>query len=174
MKTTIVARKIDLTAGLKEYVETKLAKLDKFFDDDAEAKVTLSVEKSRQRAEATIFSHNMIFRVDETTSDMYVTLDKVIDSMERQIRKNKTRLEKRLKKGALTEISAAEPDVDEETAFHIVKTKTFATKPMSNEEAILQMNLLGHSFFVFKDAKTDNNNIVYKRKDGNYGIIEIN
>ena len=103
MKTTIVARKMDLTDGMKEYVEKKLTKLDKFFDDDTEAKITMSVEKSRQKIEATIFSHNTIFRVEQITSDMYVTMDKIIDDMERQIRKHKTRLEKRLKKDAFAD-----------------------------------------------------------------------
>lgn len=174
MKTTIVARKMDLTSGMKDYVEKKLTKLDKFFDDEAEAKITMSVEKSRQKIEATIYSHNTIFRVEQVTSDMYVTMDKVIDDMERQIRKNKTRLEKKLKKDAFVDMGVTDSPVEEETEFNIIKTKSFTTKPMSNEEAILQMNLLGHTFFVYKNAKTEKNNIVYKRKDGNYGIIEIN
>ena len=174
MKTTIVARKMDLTTGLKEYVEKKLTKLDKFFDEDAEAKITMSVEKTRQKIEATIHSHNTIYRVEQVTSDMYVTMDKIIDDMERQIRKNKTRLEKRLRKDAFIDMGVTEIPVEEETEFNIIKTKTFTTKPMSNEEAILQMNLLGHTFFVYKNAETEKNNIVYKRKDGNYGIIEIN
>ena len=174
MKTTIVARKMDLTDGMKEYVEKKLAKLDKFFDDDTEAKITMSVEKSRQKIEATIFSHNTIFRVEQITSDMYVTMDKIIDDMERQIRKHKTRLEKRLKKDAFADMGVYDVPVDEEKEFNIIKTKSLTTKPMSNEEAILQMNLLGHSFFVFKNSENEQNNIVYKRKDGNYGIIEIN
>lgn len=174
MKTTIVARKMDLTKGLKEYVEKKLTKLDKFFDDDAEAKITMSVEKTRQKIEATIYSKNTIYRVEQITSDMYVTMDKIIDDMERQIRKNKTRLEKRLKKDAFVDAGVYDVPVEEETEFNIIKTKTFTTKPMSNEEAILQMNLLGHTFFVYKNSETEKNNIVYKRKDGNYGIIEIN
>ena len=174
MKTTIVARKMDLTDGMKEYVEKKLTKLDKFFDDNTEAKITMSVEKSRQKIEATIFSHNTIFRVEQITSDMYVTMDKIIDDMERQIRKHKTRLEKRLKKDAFADMGVYDVPVDEEKEFNIIKTKSLTTKPMSNEEAILQMNLLGHSFFVFKNSENEQNNIVYKRKDGNYGIIEIN
>lgn len=174
MKTTIVARKMDLTPGMKEYVEKKLTKLDKFFDEDAEAKITMSVEKNRQKIEATIYSHNTIYRVEQITSDMYVTMDKIIDDMERQIRKNKTRLEKRLRKDAFVDAGVYDVPIDEEKEFNIIKTKTFTTKPMSNEEAILQMNLLGHSFFVYKNSETEKNNIVYKRKDGNYGIIEIN
>ena len=173
MKTTIVARKMDLTTGLKEYVEKKLTKLDKFFDEDTEAKITMSVEKNRQKIEATIYSHSTIYRVEQITSDMYVTMDKIIDDMERQIRKNKTRLEKRLKKDAFVDAGVYDVPVEEEKEFNIIKTKSFTTKPMSSEEAILQMNLLGHTFFVYKNAETEKNNIVYKRKDGNYGIIEF-
>lgn len=174
MKTTIVARKMDLTDGIKDYVEKKLSKLDKFFDDDSEAKITMSVEKNRKKIEATIYSRDTIYRVEQITSDMYVTMDKIIDDMERQIRKHKTRLEKRLKKGAFADLGIYNADDDEEKEFKIIKTKSFTAKPMSSEEAILQMNLLGHSFFVFKNAEAEQNNIVYKRKDGNYGIIEIN
>jgi len=173
MKTTIVARKMDLTTGLKEYVEKKLTKLDKFFDEDTEAKITMSVEKNRQKIEATIYSHSTIYRVEQITSDMYVTMDKIIDDMERQIRKNKTRLEKRLKKDAFVDAGVYDVPVEEEKEFNIIKTKSFTTKPMSSEEAILQMNLLGHTFFVYKNSETEKNNIVYKRKDGNYGIIEF-
>lgn len=174
MKTTIVARKMDLTPGLKEYIETKLAKLNKFFDDDSEAKITMSVEKNRQKIEATIYCRDTIYRVEQSTSDMYVTMDKIIDDMERQIRKHKTRLEKRLRQDAFVDMGVYEVPVEEETEFNIIKTKSLTTKPMSNEEAILQMNLLGHSFFVYKNSETEQNNIVYKRKDGNYGVIEIN
>lgn len=173
MKTTIVARKIELTAGLKEYIENKLTKLDKFFDENSEAKITMSVEKNRQKIEATIYSRDTIYRAEQVTSDMYVTMDKIIDDIERQIRKHKTRLEKRLKSGAFNDMAVYETPVEEETEFKIIKKKSFTAKPMSDEEAILQMNLLGHSFFVFKNSETEQDNIVYKRKDGNYGIIEI-
>ena len=173
MKTTIVARKIELTAGLKEYIENKLTKLDKFFDENSEAKITMSVEKNRQKIEATIYSRDTIYRAEQVTSDMYVTMDKIIDDIERQIRKHKTRLENRLKSGAFNDMAVYETPVEEETEFKIIKKKSFTAKPMSDEEAILQMNLLGHSFFVFKNSETEQDNIVYKRKDGNYGIIEI-
>jgi len=171
MKTTIVARKLELTEGLKNYIEKKIAKLDRFFGDDAAAKVTISVEKDRQKAEATIHCENTIYRVEETTSDMYVTIDKIIDDMERQIRKHKTRLERRLRTGSL-DFSFA-PAVEEETEFNIVRKKAFTTKPMSVEEAILQMNLLGHQFFIFKADDSNKANLVYKRKAGDYGLIEI-
>ena len=163
----------DVTGNLN-YRSNEVTKLDKFFDYETEAKITMSVEKNRQKIEATIYSHNTIFRVEQVTSDMYVTMDKVIDDMERQIRKNKTRLEKKLRKDAFVDLGVSDVPVEEETEFNIIKTKSFTTKPMSNEEAILQMNLLGHTFFVYKNSENEKNSIVYKRKDGNYGIIEIN
>ena len=176
MKTAIASRKMELTDEMRTYIEKRIAKLDKFFGNDADAKVTVSVEKNRHRVEATIFSHNTIFRVDETTDDMYKSVDKVIDDLERKIRKNKTKIEKKLKNSgldfsALNDLPAEESE--EEKEFKIVKHKMFDAKPMSPEEAILQMNLIGHEFFVYKDDKTDVTNIVYKRKDGDYGVIEV-
>lgn len=175
MKTIIASRKLELTDGMRDYIQKKLSKLDKFFGDDAEARVTVSVEKDRQKVEATIYSQNTIFRVEEITEDMYKTMDKVISSIERKIRKNKSKLEKRMKNASFDMIPVVEPETEEpeEKEFNVVKRKLFTTKPMSSEEAILQMNLLGHAFYVFKDAETAETNIVYKRKDGNYGIIEV-
>ncbi len=171
MNTTITGRKLDISAGIRSYTEKKLTKLDKFFDDAAEATVTLSVEKDRQKAELTIFYGGYVYRAEETTEDMYASIDKAVDLLERQIRKNKTRLEKKLRSGAFDlpqEVSAEK----EEREFIIVKSKKHAIKPMSPEEAILQMNLLGHEFFVFHNDETDKIDVVYKRKDGNYGLIE--
>lgn len=173
MKTTIAARKFELTPDLKAYIERKFAKLDKFFQEDADVKVTMVVEKDRQKAEVTIHSQNMIYRVEEVTNDMYNTIDKTIDSIERQIRKHKSRLEKRLREGSLAAFSNAIESIEEEKEFNIVKTKRFKTKPMSIEEAILQMNLLGHEFFVFENDLSGITNVVYKRKDKNYGLIEM-
>lgn len=171
MKVNITGRKIDISAGMRSFTEKKLMKLDKFFDDAADAQVTLSVEKGRQTAELTIFYGGFVYRAEDTTEDMYASIDRAIDLIERQIRKNKTRLEKKLRDGAFT---AAVPEVTEteEKEFKIVKSKKHALKPMSPEEAILQMNLLGHEFFVFNNDETDKIDIVYKRKDGNYGLIE--
>ncbi len=173
MKTTITARKFELTPDLKAYIERKFAKLDKFFNEDADAKITMAVEKDRQKAEATIHSQNMIFRVEEITGDMYTSIDKTIDAVERQIRKHKTRLEKKLKAGSMAALSSAEEHIEEETDFNIVKTKLFQTKPMSTEEAVLQMNLLGHAFYVFENSASGMTSIVYKRKDKDYGLIEV-
>lgn len=174
MKTTIAARKFELTEDLEKYIGKKFAKLDKFFTADADARITMTINKSVHRMEATIYFQNMIYRVEEATNDMYSTIDKVIDSIERQIRKNKTRLEKRLKEGSIADLVKGDKDlVEEEKEFKIVKTKMFETKPMSAEEAILQMNLLGHEFFIFENAASGNASIVYKRKDKNYGLIEV-
>jgi putative sigma-54 modulation protein len=175
MKIAIASRKMELTEGMKEHIETKLAKLDKFFGDDAEAKVTFTVEKDSHKVETTIHSHGSIIRVEESTGDLYRTMDKIIDSLERKIRKHKTKLERRIKSVSIDALFPAdeENDVEEEHEFNIVKRKMFTTKPMSAEEAILEMNLVGHEFFVFKNDRTFGTNIVYKRKDGNYSLIEI-
>ncbi len=177
MKFIITGRKIDVTNGLRERIYKKLGKLDKFFKEGTEIHVTLEVEKERQRVEVTIPYHGIIIRGEEEHQDMYVAIDRVVDVLERQIRKNRTRLEKRLKENAFM----IEPrnngiekgkQVDEEKEFNVVKTKRFAIKPMNTEEAILQMNLLGHQFFVYSNADTEEVNVVYKRKDGDYGLIE--
>ena len=175
MRTSIACRKIELTQGLRDYAERKADKLDKFFGDGAEAKFVFSVEKDRQKAELTVFSLNTIYRVETVTEDMYASIDKAITGMERQIRKNKTRLEKRLRSGALDafNLPAEGEKVTEEKEFSIVKRKTFNAKPMNPEEAVLQMNLLQHEFFVFLNSENDRPCIVYKRKDGNYGLIEL-
>lgn len=173
MKISIAARKMELTDALKAHVEAKMAKLDKFFPDGTEAKVTLSVQKSDQRVEATIFSQGFIYRVEDATPDMYATVDKIVMDIERQIRKHKTRLERRLRQGSLDDLTSAMVKVEEETEFNIVRHKEVFTKPMSAEEAILQMNLLGHSFFVFTDDTTESTCIVYRRKGGDYGLLEL-
>ena len=171
MKVIITGRKIDISAGMRSYTEKKLQKLDKFFDEAADAQVTLSVEKDRQTAELTIYFGGYVFRAEDTTDDMYTSIDRAIDLIERQIRKNKTRLEKKLRGGAFDAPSASAPETEEQE-IRIVKSKKHALKPMSPEEAVLQMNLLGHEFFVFHNDETDKIDIVYKRKDGNYGLIE--
>lgn len=172
MKMKFTGRKIDVTEGLKSYTTAKLSKLDKFFGAEAEADVTLSVQKDDHIIEVTIYHNGMIYRAEVSDSDMYAAIDRVEDVLERQIRKQKTRLEKKLKSGAFNDL---EPfgDIEEETEFKIVKTKRYENKPMSVEEAILQMNLLGHTFYIFNNAETMDKNVVYKRKDGNYALIEL-
>lgn len=172
MKFKISGRKIDVTDGLRDYTVSKLSKLDKFFGAEAQADVTFCIQKDSHTIEVTIFHKGMIYRAEVSDADMYASIDKVEDVLERQIRKQKTRVEKQLRAGAFGD-DGAFGDIEEEKEFKIVKRKTYENKPMSIEEAILQMNLLGHSFYVFNNAENMDKNVVYKRKDGNYGLIEL-
>lgn len=173
MKITTTGRKIDVTEGLRGYVDKKISKLTKYFQDSTEAQVTLSVQKDYHTIEVTVYHEGMIFRAELTDRDMYAAIDRVVDVLERQIRKQKTKLEKRLREGAFNDIAPAD-DYDEDEEFKIVKVKKYKNKPMSPEEAILQMNLLGHEFYIFTNSETNDKEVVYKRKDGNYGLIELN
>ena len=176
MKFVFTDKKVTLPNFIHKYAEKKVGKLDRFFKEDATASITFSVEKERlNRVEITIRSSGTIFRVSESTSDMQASIDAAVTTLERQIRKNKTRLEKRLRQGAFeravdaAEVSSFAPEGE----YRIVRSKTFPIKPMSRDEAILQMNLLGHSFFAFKDEEAGGAfAVVYRRYDGDYGIIE--
>ncbi|MCX7923697.1 MAG: ribosome-associated translation inhibitor RaiA [Clostridia bacterium] len=173
MKFIISGKNIEVTEALKEKVTKKISKLEKFFNPDTEVHVTLSVQKTRQIVEVTIPFNGVVLRAEESNGDMYAAIDKVVDVLERQIRKNKTRLEKKLHEVAFrVENFKFEDEVPEEHNFEIVRSKRFAVKPMAVEEAILQMNLIGHEFFMFSNADTKEVNVVYRRKDGNYGLIE--
>lgn len=180
MKFVFTDKKVNLPEAVHQYAEKKVGKLDRFFKEDATASVTFSIEKERNnKVEITIRSGGTIFRVSESTSDMHASIDAAVTTLERQIRKNKTRLEKRLRQGAFErsldvgELSTFAPDEPEEGEYHIVRSKTFPIKPMKRDEAILQMNLLGHSFFVFRDEDADGSvAVVYRRNDGDYGLIE--
>ena len=159
MKVTVVAKNIQLTPALKESVEKKISKLDRYFEPEVQARATLSVQKNRQIVEVTIPFNGVILRGEESTEDMYKSIDLVEDKLERQIRYpsfNPKEVE----------------EILEEDENKIVKTKNFYVKPMSSEEAILQMELLGHNFFVYEDSDTNKFSVMYKRKDGNYGLIE--
>ncbi len=177
MKFTYTEKKVRVSDELRSYAEKKIGKIDRFFKTDSEAFITFSIERGRHIAEVTIRNNGMYYRVTEATSDMYATIDSAVAAIERQIRKNKTRLEKRLREGAFEKdaspsISQLIPD-EQEDDFKIVRTKRFSIKPMTPEEAILQMTLLGHEFFAFKNH--DDNcafAIVYKRKNGGFGLIE--
>lgn len=169
MKLNIIGRKMNVRESLKELVEKKLVKLDKYFKDDAEAFVSVSIEKTGERLELTVTSGSMLFRAEECEETFNNSLDKAIDTIERQIRKNKTRLEKRLRDGILNEMEEEEEE-EYEDEFEI-REKTFVMKPMTVEEAILQMNLIGHEFFMFENAQTGTCSVVYKRKNGGYGLI---
>jgi putative sigma-54 modulation protein len=172
MKIKVSGKNFEITEALKNRAIKKLSKLEKFFSADAEATVMMTVEKNRHIIEVTIRFNGMMVRAEVANDDMYVSIDKAIDILERQIRKNKTRLAKKLREGAFKaeSIKTGEKEVEEE--FKVVRSKKFAVKPMTVEEAILQMNLLGHEFFVFSNADTKEVNVVYRRKDGNYGLIE--
>jgi len=177
MKFTFTEKKVNLPKSLHNYAEKKVGKLERYFKTDSEANLVFSVEKDRNKVELTIRSGSTILRVSESTSDMFASVDAAVTSMERQLRKHKTRLEKRLRQDAFErsvaeEVSTFVPDVVEENDYEVVRTKKFAIKPMTVEEAILQMNLLGHTFFAFKDEDSGAFAVVYKRNDGGYGLIE--
>lgn len=170
MKVQVRGRNINVTDALKDYVVKRVGKLDRYIDNFGDAQVTLTVEKDSHRIEVTIPINGMILRGEETTGDMYASTDLVVEKMEKQIEKFKGKLQKR---GArLTNDRPAAAYLPDDEGPRLVRTKRFAIKPMPVEEAILQMNLLGHSFFVFSNAETEQVNVVYKRKDGNYGLIE--
>ena len=173
MKITMTGRQVEVPADLKPIAEKRLAKLDKFFPDDAAAIIKLKKKRSMEVVELTIQDAGIFFRSEKSADTYQTALDEGIDAIVRQIRKNKTRLEKRLREGAFVKDAAPEtvPEVEEQKDFEI-RYKTFRFKPMSPEEAILQMNLLEHDFFVFENDVTGKVNVVYAREDGEYGCIE--
>lgn len=171
MNITVIGRKCTPRDSFKERVDKKLSKVDKFFTEEADAKVTATVEKSYQTVEITVTSGGMVFRAQERADNLNDALDKCVDNLIRRIRKNKTKLEKRLRSGAFDEIPA-DDDIAEETDFDLVRTKAVAVKPKSVEEAILQMNMLGHEFYMFRNSATNSISLVYRRKDGGYGLLE--
>ncbi|SHE67106.1 ribosome hibernation-promoting factor, HPF/YfiA family [Clostridium fallax] len=172
MKVTVLAKNIVLTNALKETVEKKISKLEKYFNPDVEARATLSVQKNRHTIEVSIPINGIMLRGEETTDDMYKSIDLVEEKLERQIRKQKTRLQRRYSGESLRYLSLDDIDDEDDEENKIVKVKKFSVKPMTTEEAILEMELLGHNFFVFQDADTNTASVIYKRKDGNYGLIE--
>ena len=180
MRFQYTEKKVTLPENVHKYAEKKVMKLERFFGTDADALVTFSVEKNRNNVEITVHAAGTYFRASESTSDMFASIDAAVATIERQIRKNKTRLEKRLRQGAFertvdaaAEISSFVPDEPEEGEYKVVRTKTFPIKPMTRDEAILQMNLLNHSFFAFKNEDAGGAfAVVYRRNDGGYGLIE--
>ena len=172
MKLNIVGRQMNVWDEMKSIIETKLEKLGKYFNDECSATVTLSSKHNKKCIEITIVSAGTIFRSEVQEETFRNALDRAIYAIERQIRKNKTRLAKRLRSGAFDGgIIDTGEEFEEEVEFKI-RRKEFTLKPMSMEEAIMQMNLLGHEFFVYKDDNTNEVCVVYKRKDGDYGLIE--
>ncbi|WP_100332336.1 ribosome hibernation-promoting factor, HPF/YfiA family [Bacillus xiapuensis] len=183
MDYNIRGENIEVTPAIREYVEKKIGKLDRYFNETPNATVHVNLKvypDKNTKVEVTIPMKDLVLRAEERNQDMYAGIDLIVDKLERQIRKHKTKVNRKFReKGELHEYFASASEtaataVEDEEELEIVRTKQFNLKPMDSEEAILQMNLLGHSFFIYTDAKTDGTNIVYKRKDGKYGLIETN
>lgn len=180
MKITTIGRKVNLKDNFKERAEKKLGKFQRIFGENAEAVVTVTVEKNRQVVEVTINDAGMVYRAEETRSEMNDALDAVIDVLGGQIRKNKTKLSKKMRNAAFDtlEYTPATEEQEEsfaellESSYHVVRTKRFELRPMDIEEAILQMNMVGHQFFMFLNAETGVISVVYLRHDGTYGMLE--
>ena len=174
MKFNIHGKKIDVTESIKSYIEQKIGRLDKYFEnpDEITATALIKLRGKDQVVEITINANKFILRGEEAHKDLYASIDKVSDKIERQIRKNKTRLKKKTVRDVSKDFVLDFEEVEQNDNV-IVKRKTIENKPMSEEEAILQMELLGHEFFAYKNEETNEVNILYKRKDGDYGILEI-
>ncbi|MBD5476981.1 MAG: ribosome-associated translation inhibitor RaiA [Lachnospiraceae bacterium] len=172
MKFVIIGKNIDVTDGLRAAVEDKIGKLEKYFNEDTEVHVTLSVEKDRQKIEVTIPMKGNIIRSEQVSSDMYVSIDLVEEIIERQLKKYKNKLIDKKQAGSFFKQEFMEKDFMEDEDVQIIRSKKFDIKPMYPEDACVQMELLGHSFFVFCNAETDQVNVVYKRKGNTYGLIE--
>ena len=183
MKINIIGKNMEISDYLKDVVTKKTHKIERYFKPDAEMQVKLAIEKSRHIAEVTIVADGVFLRGEEATGDMYSSIDAVLKKIERQMRKYRTKISKRLKEDAFREQAAFNAEVDEEIeevdaeeeAYNepeIVRNKKFVAEPMEVEDAVVQMELLGHSFFVYRNPKTSEVNVVYKRADGGYGVIE--
>lgn len=172
MRYTITGRNIDVTPGLRAAIEEKIGKLERYFLPDTEIIVTLSVQKDKQKIEVTIPVKGNIIRAEESSSDMYVSIDLVEEVIERQLRKYKNKLIDKEQNAAHLSQSFIEADDFEDEDIQIIRSKKFAMKPMDPEEACVQMELIGHNFFVFRNSETDEVNVVYKRKGNTYGLIE--
>jgi putative sigma-54 modulation protein len=175
MKLTIVGKNIELTEGVKLSVEEKLSKIERYFNDDIDVRATVSAKKSRQTIEVTIIpvSGNII-RAEDSEENLYAAIDVVVDKLSKQLRKYKTKLINKHQDNASIRFENIDSSIerDSNSEIKIARRKRFGIKPMHEEEAILQMELLGHSFFVFTNAETNEMNVAYKRKSGDYGIIE--
>lgn len=172
MKITISGKNIDVTEGLKAAVNEKLGKLEKYFTPDTNVIATLSVEKERQKIEVTIPVKGNIIRSEQVSNDMYVSIDLVEEVIERQLRKYKNKIADKQQEAGNFQKEYLEHDYLEDEDIQIIRTKKFGMKPMYPEDACVQMELLGHTFFVFRNAETDEVNVVYKRKNNTYGLIE--
>lgn len=178
LKFNIRGENVDLTDAIRDYVEKRISKISKFLEDnvDATAHVNLKVYKNKTyKVEVTIPLPYLTLRAEETSNDMYASIDLVTDKLERQIRKYKTKVNRKSREKGLKNMEfVPDDDSDDTDALKIVRTKEISLKPMDSEEAVLQMDMLGHDFFIFQDADTNGTSVVYRRKDGRYGLIEIN
>lgn len=172
MNYIISGKNIEVTDGLRAAVQDKLGRLEKYFAADTDAQVTFSVEKERQKIEVTIPMKGHIIRAEQVSDDMYVSIDLVVDLIDRQVTKHRKKLIDKEQNAAYLNDSFVDEDIEDDDDIKIVRTKKFAVKPMYPEDACIQMDLLGHSFYVFRNAETDEVNVVYKRKGGAYGLIE--
>ena len=173
---------IEVTPAIREYVEKKIAKIERYFTETPNANVNVNLKvynDKKTKVEVTIPMQNLVLRAEEVNDDMYAGIDLITDKLERQIRKHKTKVNRKIReKGGTNALfttvapEPGEPVVEEESELELVRQKSFDLKPMDSEEAILQMNMLGHTFYVFTNAETNHTNVVYKRKDGRYGLIE--
>jgi len=172
MKITVTGKNIEVTDALRDYAEKKVAKIVKFFEKSPlSSQVSLRTERGLHIVEITVHIDGLLLRGEEKTSDMYASIDGAIDKIERQVHKFKTRINRKLREENRVVLEEL-PNQKEQSEPQIVRTKRFAVKPMSVEEAVMQMDLLGHDFFVFSNSETEEVNVVYRRKDGNYGLIE--
>ena len=172
MQYIISGRNIDVTEGLKSAIYEKIGKLERYFTPDTEVHVTLSVEKERQKIEITIPMKGNIVRAEQVSSDMYVSIDLVEEIIERQLRKYKNNIVDQKQSAASLSKAFVDEDIEDDGSIEIIRSKKFAMKPMDPEEACIQMELLGHNFYVFRNASTDEVNVVYKRKGNTFGLIE--
>lgn len=172
MRYIISGKNIDVTDGLRDAIYEKIGKLERYFTEDTEVHVTFSVEKERQKIEVTIPMKGNIIRAEEESTDMYVSIDLVEEIIERQLRKYKNRIVERKQAGHGLSQAFVEEEVADEEEIEIIRSKRFAIKPMDPEEACVQMELLGHDFYVFRNSETDEVNVVYRRKKNSYGLIE--
>ena len=172
MKITYTARKVNLRDNFKERVEKKLKKFEKIFSDDATVNVVVTLNKNNQTVELTIKDNSKVYRAEETQLEMKDALDKCIDVLGRQLRKNKSKLEKKLRAGSIDDLFEADVVKDDEEEFKLLRTKQIPIKPVSVDEAILQMNMVGHKFYMFTNAQSGQINVVYLRDDGAYGLLE--
>ncbi len=172
MKITYTARKVNLRDNFKERVEKKLKKFEKIFSEDATVNVVVTLNKNNQTVEITIKDNSMIYRAEKTQLEMNDAVDKCIDVLGRQLRKNKAKLEKKLKSGSIDDLFEVPVEEEVEEEYKVIRTKLIPVKPVTVDEAILQMNMIGHKFYMFTNVDTNEINVVYVRDDGDYGLLE--